>query len=251
MQKELTLQYIYNSCYTIDFLDTFIVIDYFRGDLILPEDKQIIFITTHAHEDHYSPLIFSYPGSENALYILSDDVEAIESKNNILTISDSQKETESKKHAYDPEKVYRTKPNRTFEFGGLKVITFASTDQGISIYFELHGLRFFHSGDLNAWKWKSFSEEDQEKEVEDYVKILDQVSVHPIDIGFGVVDPRLEENAFIGPSLYLEKLHPQVFLPLHFRENFSITQDFADQYQKNFISKIQTIHAEKDRIIIK
>lgn len=251
MDKPITIQYIYNSSYTIDIQDYFIVIDYFRGDLVLPPNKQILFIVTHSHADHYSPEIFTYPGAEKALYLLSDDVEALETVDNVTVLSQSIKETETRKMAYDPERVKRVGPNERFEFAGIHFRSFGSTDRGISILMEIDGISIFHSGDLHAWKWPSSTEEVQEKEVKDFLTELDKIKNFPIDIGFGLVDPRLEENAFVGPDLYLEILKPQIFIPLHFRENFEITRAFADRHSDNPDSRVQAIRAEQDRIIIR
>ena len=51
---EVKTQYIHHSCYTLEIKNYFMVFDYFEGDLILPEDKEIYFFVSHAHGDHYS-----------------------------------------------------------------------------------------------------------------------------------------------------------------------------------------------------
>lgn len=249
MENLITIQYIYNSTFTIEYKDYFIVIDYFKGDLVLPKDKKIIFIVTHSHEDHYSPAIFTYPGAENALYVLSDDVEEMEHFDNVTVLSKTPKETENKKHAHG-NKVYRTHPDDKFEFGGLKFQTFGSTDKGISIYFTMHDVAFFHAGDLNAWKWPSFSKEEQQQEIDDYMKEINKIKKLPIDIGFGVVDGRLKENAFVGGDIYLKELKPQIFIPMHFRENFDVTKKFAERNTNPNI-RVQAIESEGERILVR
>lgn len=253
MAAELTIQYIYNSTFTIDYLDYFIVIDYFDGKLELPkdEDKKIIFIVTHSHADHYTPDIFTYPGSENALYVLSNDVEAPDYKDKVTVISKSEEEMENKKKAYDTSRVYRTGPNERFDFGGITFHTFGSTDQGISIYFEIYNMFFFHAGDLNAWKWSSFSEEEQAQEVADFQREINKIKSHDIDIAFGVLDPRLEENAYIGPDILIKELEPRLFIPMHFRDDLAITERYAKDRKDNIKTQIQSFRSQYEQLIIR
>lgn len=250
MSHTLTIQYLYNSGFTIDYQDTFVVIDYWKGDLVLPTNKRILFIVTHAHADHYNPAIFSLPGSEKALYVLSEDVEHVEEKGNILQLSSSPAQTRARKIAYNTSRTRRVGPNAQFDFGGMSFQTFPSTDQGISILFTLHQVNFFHAGDLNAWKWPSFSEDEQKREVRDYLRVLREVSVHPIDVGFGVVDPRLEENAMLGGAYFLKHLHPQIFIPMHFRDHPEITEEFRSRYGGETGTVIQTITHTGERFVI-
>lgn len=250
MPQTLTIQYLYNSGFTIDYQDTFLIIDYWKGDLVLPTNKRILFIVTHAHADHYNPAIFSYPGSENALYVLSDDVEHVEEHGNILSLSNSTQQTRARKIVYDTKRTRRVGPNVQFEFGGLSFQTFPSTDQGISILFTLHHVNFFHAGDLHAWKWPSFTEAEQKREVRDYLRVLREVAVHPIDVGFGVVDPRLEENALLGGEYFLKYLHPQIFIPMHFRDHPEITEEFRARYGSKTGTFLQTIAHSGERFVI-
>lgn len=250
MSQTLTIQYLYNSGFTIDYQDTFLVIDYWKGDLVLPKDKKILFIVTHAHADHYNPAIFSLPGTENALYLLSEDVERMTEQGKILHLSENPAQTRVRKIVYDPSRTRRIAPLEQDCFGGLSIRTFPSTDQGMAILFTLHDVNFFHAGDLNAWKWPASPEVEQKREVRDYLQILRQVSVHPIDVGFGVVDPRLEENAMLGGSYYLKYLHPQIFFPMHFREHPQITEAFRARFSGETGTVIQAIHKPGERFVI-
>lgn len=223
MPSLINIQYLYNSGFTIEYNDHFIVIDYCEGDLELPDDKQVVFIVTHAHSDHYNPAIFTWPGSENATYLVSNDVGETGMTDNIIHLSDSVEETEALKVLYDPARTLRVGPDEFHVWDGLHIQTFGSTDAGISILFELDQVMFFHAGDLNAWKWPNTSDQEQAEEEENFIRILEKVQEYPIDIGFGVVDPRLEENTFRGAELFLAHLHPQLFIPMHFREDTEIT----------------------------
>lgn len=246
----IKIQYLYNSGFTISHEDCFVVVDYFQGDLVLPVDREIYFIVTHAHADHYNPKIFTLPGAENAYYLLSDDVEAPEIEKNIIHLGDDPAEWDRKKKAFQRDRVQRLTPGEEVRLGKLWARSYGSTDQGISLLFELNGVRYFHAGDLNCWKWPEEEKAVQKKEEADYLKILKEISGEPIDIGFGVLDPRLKENAFLGPIYYLEFLRPQLFIPMHFRDQAEITEAFYHYYQANTPSRIQRIHRSGDRFIV-
>lgn len=247
----ISIQYIYNSGYTIDTGSTFVVIDYWKGDLILPKNRTIVFIVTHGHEDHYNPAIFSMEGAEDAYYILSDDIAPPRLNEKVILLGAPGTSREAVRKLYDTKHVYRTHPGDSFRFAGLECEAFGSTDLGISIYFELEGIAYFHSGDLNAWKWASFSPEDQKKEVEDFKAVLDKIRDLPVDIAFGVVDPRLGDNAFLGPDLLIDALHPQLFLPMHFRGEPGITARYVLHRIDDDLTQVQEIRMSGDIIRVR
>ena len=49
---KVSTQYIHHSCYTLEIQNCFFIFDYFEGDLHLPEDKDIYFFISHAHDNH-------------------------------------------------------------------------------------------------------------------------------------------------------------------------------------------------------
>lgn len=251
MPISIKIKYLYNSGFTIEFDDYFIVVDYFKGELVLPKHRKIIFVVTHSHSDHYNPNIFTMKGAERAHYVISYDVEPIERKGKFFTVSKSFAETERKKVAYDKERTYRVVPWKTFEFAGIEWKAFPSTDQGICILFNIMGVGFFHAGDLNAWKWPDTPIEEQEMEVKNYAEILSHVSQYVVDIAFGPLDPRLKENAYLGPTMLIEKLRPQMFIPMHFREDTAITKRFKDFYQIKSRTFISSLEAPGQEILVR
>lgn len=243
MPVAIKIKYLYNSGFSIDFGKYFIVLDYEKGKLSLPKDKTIIFVVSHSHADHYNPAIFTMPGTERAYYVVSDDVEPcnVFGDGKFIKLTDSNAETERKKIVYNPKRCFRAKPNMTFEFAGLNWNTFGSTDLGISTLFSVNGVNFFHTGDLTAWKWPNTPLEEQNKEVADYEAILEDVANFPVDVAFAPLDPRLMENAYLGSIMLIKRLNPQLFIPMHFRDNTKITKSFKDYFQGQTTTFISTI----------
>lgn len=54
----------------------------------------------------------------------------------------------------------------------------------------------------------------------------------------------------LGPSHYLKRLHPQIFIPMHFRDEPEISNAFYNRYQDHTESRIQTIQKSGDKIIV-
>lgn len=256
MHDQIVIRYLYNSGFTIEYGNDFIVIDYVEGPLTLPVDREILFIVTHAHSDHYNPAIFSLPGAERARYVLSTDIEAPEAieasqaSGTILRLASTREETAVRKIVYDPKRTRRIAPMDAFHWGDVAFQAFGSTDQGVSLLFTIHGVSFFHAGDLNAWAWPNTSKAEQTREESDYRRWLDRISAYPIDIGFGVVDPRLGENAMIGGALFLEMLKPQIFIPMHFREGTDAPIHFRKIYQPRTDSVIKVLTEPGERVIV-
>ncbi len=142
----------------------------------------------------------------NIYYILSDDIK-IYSK---------------------IERCYFLKPNQEIIINDLKINTFGSTDSGVSFMINLDNKNIFHAGDLNWWKWNDDTP-NEEKEMEFSFKniINDIVNLNiNIDIAFFPVDKRLEENFMCGGEFFIDKLSPNIFIPMHFWDNFNTTTEF-------------------------
>lgn len=230
MKSSINIQFYGNSAFAIDFDPYFIVIDYFTKGLVIPKNRKVLFIVTHGHEDHYHPKIFQLKAAKNAKFILSDDVEACESKDNISYLH----RIDKLKLSYDSKRVIRSRPNESFEVEGISFRTFGSTDQGVSIHFTVNGVHFFHSGDLNAWVWEDFSKEEQKKEWIDFQNIIQEVKHYPIDIAFGVVDSRLGKNGYLGPDFLLKQLRPQIFIPMHIKGDIQFAKKFQQDQKESF-----------------
>lgn len=84
MQDEIIITYVYHSCYTVESKDLFLVFDYYKGLLNIPEDKEVIFFASHEHEDHYTSEILKVPDMQNKTYVLSNDIGKSPTNENII-----------------------------------------------------------------------------------------------------------------------------------------------------------------------
>ena len=202
--NNIKVEYIYNSGFTIETENKFLVIDYYKGRLDIPEDKDLIFLVTHHHYDHYNKKIFDY--SDRANYILSFDINDIEERDNIYFIDVDEK----------------------LEVDGIKILALGSTDEGSSFYIELDGWKIFHAGDLNWWAWEDQGEEKERERERNFKKEVDKLKGYDLDIVFGPVDPRLEKNYYLGGKYMIDELEPDYFFQMHFKDDYSKIDKFIE-----------------------
>ena len=244
MKNEIIITYIYHSCYTVETEDLFIIFDYYKGVLNIPEDKEVIFVASHGHDDHYTSEILKVPGMEDKTYILSSDIGSLEKK---LSMDQLKSLYSSKNvHFINKNQTYKIKLNNGFK---LKIKTFGSTDKGVSILLYLDNIEIFHAGDLNYWAWKDNDDVTMKKEYDDFMEEIDKIKKENIDIAFFPVDYRLEENYYKGADIFIKEVKPQVFFPMHFGSNEKISLTFKENhtYPK---TEVRAIYEQNQQVII-
>lgn len=202
----MIIEYIYNSSFHIETEHHQFLIDYYRGKFKLNPDKPCTFIVTHAHADHFDPMIFQLarPGDQ---FILSDDTGV---------------PAEASIHLVQPGGHYR--------FGDITIQTCGSTDAGISLKVEVDQKTFIHGGDLNLWIWPEDSEEERTQMELDFTREVDcLIGDTPVDLLFAVVDGRLKKWYLPGPVHFISRIKPKHFIPMHFRDDWDVLTDFARQ----------------------
>jgi L-ascorbate metabolism protein UlaG (beta-lactamase superfamily) len=240
--KKALIHYLFHSGFTVEVGKYFLVFDYFRppggnpefeltrkviGEKISGYKYPFVFVS-HSHHDHFSPDIFDWKKNNPTLtYILSNDIEL--------------KDAAPKKRIC-PGCLYM-EPYEHMEVNGVSISTYSSTDIGVSFLLEAEGLRIFHAGDLNWWHWAEESTrqelEEEERKFKDEVKKIDGESV---DIMFFPVDPRLGEHYWLGGGYIMETIKPNLFVPMHFGENYGITEKFAQKMKHARIPVVEIGH---------
>lgn len=226
----MKIYYVYHSCFIVETDTSFFLFDYFKSKKdaeadfnfdellksIINSAKPLYVFASHSHHDHFNQNILSLTKEKsNTSYILSSDIKLYNSIENI----------------------YVAEQNTENKINNLTINTFGSTDEGVSFLIYDEGTYIFHAGDLNWWKWPDDTEEE-EKEMENAFKSIveDILKMNAkIDVAFFPVDGRLEQNYKCGGEYFIEKLNPEVFIPMHFWDNFKTTSDF-----KNYIKNTST-----------
>ena len=216
------IEYIFHSGFTVETEKHFLVFDYYKGDLQLGDKKTYIF-STHGHEDHFNPSILDFDG--DIKYIFSDDIE-IESERDISFM----------------------KAYKDIKIDDIEIKTYSSTDLGVSFLVRVDGVSIFHAGDLNWWYWNNDSQKEKDSMEYLFKKKIERMEDERIDIAFFPVDPRLEENYYMGGKYFIDKISPLYFFPMHFGDNYSKNELFIHKMKD---SKTKVVNIEHKNQVFK
>lgn len=207
--KTIEIKHIYHSGFKIEFEDKIIFIDVYNHlqDLELPRDKDVYFLATHSHGDHYSPDILDFDNEYKVKYILSDDITTLEASN-----------------------IIKVKKGDNLSVDGMGIEVFGTTDLGVSFFIAYNEYHLFHSGDLNWWHWENNSKESQKNEALDYKRELSLLKGKKIDIAFVPVDPRLDGGMCMALDYFASTIQPETIIPMHFADRFDVTENLTSEH---------------------
>ena len=123
----MTIKYIYHSCFVVENDNAVIVFDYWKdtpdemlGRTLFKTEKQIYFIVSHFHEDHYNDAILNWSNTtgKSPIYLISYD-------------------TVKRRHIDKKQPTAILHPGDQYEDTNIKLNAFRSTDVGISILVTL------------------------------------------------------------------------------------------------------------------
>ncbi len=225
--NNLKIHYLYNSGFCVETTNNILIFDYYNdeckgkekslengiiGEEILKMQKPVYVFVSHSHYDHFNPLIYDFAKlNSNVKYILSSDVKDIKEDVNYTIV----------------------KKGESLKLDNLIVKVYGSTDQGVSFLVNCDDHRVFHAGDLNWWHWKEDSTEDNQKAEEWFKEEIEFIKGEKIDVSFFPVDARQEEYYYLGGKYFIENFKPEVFIPMHFRENFNVTKEFKKKMKES------------------
>jgi len=231
------ITHLFHSGYAVETAEHFLVFDYYQpsprknsgiAEGIITDDylktkKNILVFVSHNHADHFDPAILKWGKNNPAItYILSSDVLAI---------------TNQLKH-------HALSPYEEINVNQVTIKTFGSTDQGISFLLKVDGLTIFHAGDLNWWHWTGESLDEQASAASAFKTEIDKIVAQAIDIdiAFFPIDRRMEEFYSLGAEYFADKLKPKLLVPMHFGNDFAVTQDFAKKAKTLLINTVEISH---------
>lgn len=218
--KGAIIHYLYHDGFIIETKSTILIFDYIKdvsqsggkslndgviSEEVLKTNKKVFVFVTHSHSDHYNPLIFGWKKiNPNIDYILSSDVRPKNLNFQCKVVSEGE----------------------SIQLDTIVVNAYGSTDIGVSFLVKVDNINIFHAGDLNLWYWKDESEADNLEMDKAFKSKIHMMEHEKIDIAFFPVDPRLEEYYYLGGKYFIDRLSPNIFIPMHFGDNFKITEDF-------------------------
>ncbi|MDO5725835.1 MAG: MBL fold metallo-hydrolase [Tissierellia bacterium] len=221
----MLIEYIYHSSFRINMRDENFLFDYYRGEL--PKmDLGKVFIS-HSHKDHYNPEVLKLKGDFQ--YFLSDDI-VLENPS--------------------VDNFHFLKPNQSLKYENMNINSFGSTDLGISMHICVDNVNIFFAGDLNLWIWPEDSEDERKQMNSDFLDIINRICEYPVDIAFFPVDPRLGKFTTEGAQIFIDKVKPKYFIPMHFSENVDKIEDYIKKLKLGK-TKLHLLKNPGDKIEVK
>lgn len=211
----MNITYLKHSGFSVELEKTILIFDYYTGGSHkhhfsiqdFPEDKKIFVFVSHAHSDHFDPLILNW--AERVHYIVgfdvcfpSDLIETLKKENRFL----------------------QTNANQTYTFQNLKITTLLSNDEGVAFCVVCEGKTIYHSGDLNWWHWNGESEafnQDIKASYQKEIQSLKKQGFQDVDVAFLPVDLRLADKCFLGSQYFLKEIRAKNIFPMHFWGDYS------------------------------
>lgn len=211
----LKVYFICHSCFAVELERSVLIFDYYgEGRLpAFPPEKQIYFLASHSHRDHYNRKILTCRTDlSGAEYLLSGDIRLRpeEKQEWIHSIGSGAEDT----------------------IGPLRVKALQSTDRGVAFIVETEDVRIYHAGDLNWWHWKEESEEWNKNMAAKYQNEIDKLAGWHFDLAFVVLDPRLGDAYHWGMDYYLSRTDNDHVFPMHCWKDYEVCARYEKAMDK-------------------
>ena len=250
----MELTYLFHSGFVLESDECILVFDYWmdpanRMSEFLHSNKPVYVFSSHFHEDHFTPEIFSWKKfKENITYILSKDI---------------MKRHRAQKTDAD---VWLTKGS-VWQDNLIKVTATGSTDSGVSWIVEIEDKTIFHAGDLNNWYARFLTDDykggtiyslefhamiDPLKEEKRYLGELKDIEkiISRFDVVMFPVDGRIGNGYTRGGRQFIQKFQVGLFVPMHFAASGFKSAARMEEFTKPQNIKCWKIHKEGESIEI-
>lgn len=230
----MKIQYIGHSGFSVELEHSVLLFDYYEGEIpTFPQEKHLYVFSSHFHHDHFNMAIFKLAELyDSVTYILSHDIGKKFNEKFFLRHGIS-------KEMYDqfvfmPERV-------TKQMQDIEVQTFHSTDEGVAFLVTAEGKHIYHAGDLQWWSWPGEDELDNQKMMTDFQSEINSFPKIVIDVAFLVLDPRQEDDFYLGFDYFMRHTDTKLAYPMHFWKDASVIDrllemDISKEYREKVVS---------------
>ena len=200
----MDVTYLLNSGFLVRVDDVLLVFDAFDDpagvlDQELAKDNftHLYFFASHAHFDHFNPMIARYADKVQR-YLLSEDIRRTPGAARIPA------DQISWIGLYD-----------AWQDDRITVTSFSSTDEGTSFLVETNAKRIFHAGDFNWWDWTGETDENRKLAENGFRKQIKRLAGLSFDLAFFPVDGRLGPSMERGAKVFCAETHPKALVSMH------------------------------------
>ncbi len=212
----MRIDHLGHSGFLVETDGALLLFDYYRGDLSCLDrapDKPLFVFVSHAHGDHFNPAVFSLQTRRTGVcYLLAFDL-----RGNTAVPGTAH--------------VQYLEADACCPVPGLGTVrTLRSTDEGVAFLVETGKETLFHAGDLNWWDWPGEDRNWLAGQERVFKQEIGRLSGVRIDVGFVVLDDRLEENFDRGMAWFLSVCSCRFVLPMHFWEDGGVIRRFLEKH---------------------
>ena len=213
--------FIYNGGFLLKTGSAIILFDYYRKghDIIrrfLSSPLPLYVLVSHSHPDHFNPDCLGWKSKHKEVhYIFSEELQSVIK-------------------GHDKEIVYLPVGGE-YSDSLLTIEAFGSTDIGCSFYLTIGDTTVFHAGDLNNWHWSDESTPEEAIQAErDFLYRLGQLAAahNTAHLALFPADARIGNDYARGARQFLEAIHTDVFVPMHFWSAADAAAAFAPEAQE-------------------
>lgn len=216
----MKLTYLAHSGCFLELDSACFLFDWWKGELPPLPDKPLFVFASHAHSDHFNPAIFGLDdGSREIHFLLGHDIHLSPSRREKWGVSE---ETAAK--------CTRMRGSERLELPGMTVETLSSTDEGVAFLVTAEGKTIFHAGDLNWWHWEGEPDPWNPDMARNFKAYAEPLRGRHLDLAMLPLDPRLEENGFLGPDYFLNLAEVERFFPIHLWRKFAFVEEFLGRH---------------------
>lgn len=206
MSEKVFVNYIYDSCYSIEYGDYFLVFDYARGLLDIPENKNIIFFASNKEKDSYTEEIFNLVGLDSLNYILNKNIADLKYDGNIIYLNKDKLKMKNLKKLYSKDNVHFMSADSRlildFSDQDLKVSAFSIDGFSLGFLIEIDSLVIFYGGSIDLDKI----------DFDDYIDLLDELSSAKPDMVFLPIT-KLNKTSLSHLDKLINDADSQLFFP--------------------------------------
>ena len=214
----MRITFVAHSGLLVELPSAALLFDWWKEELPpLPDGKPLLVFSSHRHEDHFKPEIFTL---EAHAFLLGNDIRLTARNREKWGLSD---ETSAKC-------IRMGKRDTVSPLPGITVETLTSTDEGVAFLVTADGKAIFHAGDLNWWHWEGEDPAWNQNMAVDFKEYTEPLRGRHLDLAMLPLDPRLGEQGFWGPRYLLELADIACMLPMHQWEDFAFTDKFLAAY---------------------
>lgn len=242
MSEKVFVNYIYDSCYSIEYGDYFLVFDYARGLLDIPENKNIIFFASNKEKDSYTEEIFNLVGLDSLNYILNKNIADLKYDGNIIYLNKDKLKMKNLKKLYSKDNVHFMSADSRlildFSDQDLRVSAFSIDGFSLGFLIEIDSLVIFYGGSINLDKI----------DLDDYLDLLDELSSAKPDMVFLPIS-KLNKTSLSHLDKLINDADSQLFFPTKIGGIEEESLEFKKFY-KNKTTDIRSINRVNQEIEI-